>query len=99
MHADDIRFSQIIENNDTFYIIIGEKFIYLQQNNKKRKNYMAKRLSKSRYTTYCQCPQALWLKVYKPDEAAASRTALLEYCKLDTWAMVKVWEKLKEATE
>ena len=30
---------------------------------------MAKRLSKSRYTTYCQCPKALWLKVYKPDEA------------------------------
>ena len=28
-----------------------------------------KRLSKSRYTTYCQCPKALWLKVYKPDEA------------------------------
>ena len=30
---------------------------------------MAKRLSKSRYTAYCQCPKALWLKVYKPDEA------------------------------
>ena len=28
-----------------------------------------KRLSKSRYTTYCQCPKALWLKVYKPNEA------------------------------
>ena len=30
------------------------------------------------------------------EEAAASREALLRYCELDTWAMVKVWEKLKE---
>ena len=29
-------------------------------------------------------------------EAAAARKSLLEYCNLDTWAMVKVWEKLKE---
>ena len=28
-----------------------------------------KRLSKSRYTTFCQCPKALWLKTYKPEEA------------------------------
>ena len=28
-----------------------------------------KGLSKSRYTTFCQCPKALWLKVYKPEEA------------------------------
>ena len=27
-------------------------------------------------------------------EAAATRDALLRYCKLDTWAMVKVWEQL-----
>ena len=25
--------------------------------------------------------------------------ALLNYCKLDTWAMVKVWQKLKEVAE
>ena len=31
-----------------------------------------------------------------PEEAATSREALLRYCELDTWAMVKVWEKLKE---
>jgi hypothetical protein len=31
-----------------------------------------------------------------PEEAAASREALLRYCELDTWAMVKVWEKLLE---
>ena len=29
-------------------------------------------------------------------EVAAGREALLRYCELDTWAMVKVWEKLKE---
>ena len=28
-----------------------------------------KRLSKSRYTLFSQCPKALWLRVYKPDEA------------------------------
>jgi hypothetical protein len=32
-----------------------------------------------------------------PEEAAASREALLRYCELDTWAMVKVWEKLMKA--
>lgn len=32
-------------------------------------------------------------------EIAASREALLNYCKLDTWAMVKVWQKLKEVAE
>ena len=32
-------------------------------------------------------------------EIAASREALLRYCELDTWAMVKVWEKLKEVAK
>lgn len=32
-------------------------------------------------------------------EAAASREALLRYCELDTWAMVKVWQKLKEVSK
>ena len=35
------------------------------------------------------------IKDMKPEEANASRQALLRYCELDTWAMVKVWEKLK----
>jgi hypothetical protein len=30
---------------------------------------MAKGLSKSRYTQFCQCTKALWLRVNKPDEA------------------------------
>ena len=30
---------------------------------------MSKGLSKSRYTQFCQCPKALWLRVNKPDEA------------------------------
>jgi len=30
------------------------------------------------------------------DDAEKTKTALLEYCKLDTWAMVKIWEKLFE---
>ncbi len=33
------------------------------------------------------------------EEINASRQALLDYCKLDTWAMVKVWQKLKEVTK
>ena len=37
------------------------------------------------------------IKDMQPDEAQAARKALLEYCKLDTWAMVKVWEKLVHA--
>lgn len=32
-----------------------------------------------------------------PAEAEKIRRNLLEYCKLDTYAMVKVWEKLREA--
>ena len=28
-----------------------------------------KGLSKSRYTTFCQCPKNLWLKIFKPEEA------------------------------
>ena len=39
------------------------------------------------------------IKDMEPEEAAASREALLRYCELDTWAMVKVWEKLKEMAE
>ena len=34
-----------------------------------------------------------------PAEAAATRKALLEYCKLDTFAMVKIWERLKDLAE
>ena len=30
-----------------------------------------------------------------PAEAAAAREALIRYCELDTLAVVKVWEKLK----
>ena len=34
-----------------------------------------------------------------PEEQAAARKSLLEYCKLDTYAMVKVWEALQEAVD
>ena len=36
------------------------------------------------------------IKDMSTTEAAAARESLLRYCELDTWAMVKVWEKLKE---
>ena len=36
------------------------------------------------------------IKDMESAEAAANREALLRYCELDTWAMVKVWQKLKE---
>ena len=35
------------------------------------------------------------IKDMSPTEAAAASESLLRYCELDTWAMVKVWEKLK----
>lgn len=28
------------------------------------------------------------------EEAEKTKTALLEYCKLDTWAMVRIWKRL-----
>ena len=47
-------------------------FVYLcsglpHEQKKKPHNRSTKGLSKSRYTTFCQCPKNLWLKVYKPD--------------------------------
>ena len=39
------------------------------------------------------------IKDMPPAEAQSAREALLNYCNLDTWAMVKVWEKLTEATK
>jgi hypothetical protein len=32
-----------------------------------------------------------------PEELERTRRNLLKYCELDTFAMVKVWEKLREA--
>ena len=37
------------------------------------------------------------IQFMEPKEQEAARKALLQYCCLDTYAMVKVWEKLKEA--
>ena len=39
------------------------------------------------------------LKDKTPEEQEIIRKALLEYCKLDTYAMVKIWEKFKEVTK
>ena len=36
------------------------------------------------------------IKDMPPEEQAKARYNLLKYCELDTYAMVKVWEKLKE---
>ncbi len=41
----------------------------------------------------------LSLKDKSLDEQEKIREGLLEYCKLDTYAMVKIWEKFKEVTE
>ena len=38
-------------------------------------------------------------KTMSPEEVAETRKNLLAYCKLDTFAMVKVWEKLKVIVE
>ncbi|MBQ9473254.1 MAG: DUF2779 domain-containing protein [Bacteroidales bacterium] len=39
------------------------------------------------------------IKDMPPAEAAHARESLLRYCELDTWAMVKVWQKLKEVVK
>lgn len=41
----------------------------------------------------------LSLKDKTPEEQEKIRQALLEYCKLDTYAMVKIWEKFIEVTK
>lgn len=39
------------------------------------------------------------IKDQPPAEQAIARKNLLEYCKLDTYAMAKVWKRLLEAIE
>lgn len=39
------------------------------------------------------------IKDMTPEEQLLARHSLLKYCELDTYAMVKVWQKLKEAAE
>ena len=39
------------------------------------------------------------IKEMPPEEAERTRHNLLKYCELDTYAMVKVWEKLREVGE
>jgi hypothetical protein len=39
------------------------------------------------------------IKDMPPEEQTVARKNLLEYCKLDTYAMVKVWEALMAAAE
>ncbi len=47
-----------------------------------------------------EAPQAfLSLKDKTPEEQVEIRKGLLKYCELDTYAMVKIWEKFKEVTE
>ena len=41
----------------------------------------------------------LSLNEKSPEEQKEIREALLEYCKLDTWAMVKIWEKFRQVTK
>ncbi|MDO9547140.1 MAG: DUF2779 domain-containing protein [Pelolinea sp.] len=31
-----------------------------------------------------------------PEEVESTKTALLTYCEMDTWAMVRIWQKLRE---
>ena len=52
--------------------------------------------SKSKYCSYCQCPK---IKDLPQDEQAVARKNLLKYCELDTYAMVKIWQKLIELSK
>ena len=39
------------------------------------------------------------IKDLEPDEQIKARQALLEYCHLDTLAMVRIWQKLEEISQ
>ena len=39
------------------------------------------------------------IKNMAPDEQQTARLSLLKYCELDTYAMVKVWQKLREVSQ
>ena len=39
------------------------------------------------------------IKDMELDEKQAARNSLLKYCELDTYAMVKVWQKLSEVSQ
>ena len=62
-------------------------------------------LSISKIIACRKCPKRLWLAVDSYKEAIASNTTLerkaeirrqlIEYCKLDTFAMVRMWEFFK----
>jgi hypothetical protein len=39
------------------------------------------------------------IKNMAPIEQQAARHSLLKYCELDTYAMVKVWQKLREVSQ
>lgn len=39
------------------------------------------------------------IKNMAPDERQAARHSLLKYCELDTYAMVKVWQKLSKVSQ
>ena len=50
--------------------------------------------------TVCEASAAFSNMQYMPpDQLKTTRHNLLKYCELDTYAMVKVWEKLKEVVE
>lgn len=44
-----------------------------------QKGLIMKNLSKSKYTTYCQCPKALWLRIYKPEEQVIDPSVLARF--------------------
>ncbi len=62
-----VGFLAVGDSNNHFLITFAKDNLFL--NNVPT----VKGLSKSCYTVFCQCPQNLWLKVYKPDEAEAAR--------------------------
>lgn len=52
-----------VVQNSTFSVANKQNIVHNKIPNR------MKGLSKSKYTLFCQCPKALWLRTYKPDEA------------------------------
>ena len=56
-------------------------------------------LSKSKLLSFRQCPKRLWLEIHQPDlcqNSAATEAKIEEqlpnYCHLDTYALVRLWQ-------
>ena len=83
------------ESSVVLYAVLG---LWTSQNNWNKLQYCVT-MAKERQAFYAFRIQILCVSSVPPDEQAIARKNLLEYCKPDTCAMVKVWEALQDAVK